>query len=243
MFANFRAKNKQWFNLTAKSNDVHELEIYDAIDSYWGVSALDLVNQLKGVKAKQIVVRLNSPGGSVFDGMAIYNALRRHEASIKTVVDGLAASIASIIMLAGDEIEIGTGGMVMIHNAWGVSLGNASEMRKTADTLDKIDNQLVAMYSARMGVPEDQVRDMLAAETWFTADEAVAAKLVDRKAEDSAPKAYAHFDLSGFRNAPKPSAEDQDKTENPAEPEDVSLPAEDERVLRARLRLLIAENA
>jgi ATP-dependent Clp endopeptidase proteolytic subunit ClpP len=155
-----------------------EILIYDEI-GYWGVTAKDFATTLAGITASTINVRINSPGGDVFDGLAIYNSLKAHPATINTFVDGWAASAASFIMLAGDTVTMAENSLVMIHNAWGFGIGNAKDMRALAEVLDKIDGQIAAIYSGKSGKDVTACLDAMAAETWFTAPEAKTFGLVD----------------------------------------------------------------
>ncbi len=191
---------KSWFRIEAKADDAATVFIYDEIGT-WGVTASDFTRELSAVKANAITLRVNSPGGDVFDGIAIYNALREHPATVTAQVDGLAASIASIIAMAGDEIVIAKNAFFMIHNAWAFAGGGAEDMRKMADVLDKIDTTLVKTYADRTGQTQKAIRQMMADETWLTADESVMLGLADRLADEVAVK--ASFDLSKFKNAPK----------------------------------------
>lgn len=154
-------------------DDEATVYIYDVIDSWFGVDAQEFVREIAALDVSTIHVRINSPGGSVFDGMAIYNALRRHPAEVVTHVDGLAASAASVIALAGDRVLMGTGSFLMIHNAWGIAIGDANTMREMADTLEKINESIVGIYGRRTGLKVDELRTMMDEETWLDADEAV----------------------------------------------------------------------
>lgn len=191
---------KSWYRIEAKADEAATVYVYDEI-GIWGITAKDFMREIDGLKASNITLRVNSPGGDVFDGIAIYNALRNHPAKVSTQVDGLAASIASIISMAGDEITIAKNAFFMVHNAWAMTAGNADEMRKMADTLDKIDTTLVKTYADRTGQTQRAIRQMMADETWLNADEAVALGLADKLADDQGAKAT--FDLSKFRNVPK----------------------------------------
>lgn len=181
-----------------------EVLIYDVIDSWFGVDANQLVKDLKGLDVDTIHVRINSPGGSVFDGIAIFNALKEHKAKVVTHVDALAASIASVIALAGDEVEMADNAMFMIHNAWILAIGDAAELRKTADLLDKIsDASIVRTYAAKTGADEDQIREWMNEETWFTAEEAKDEGFIDVIAARS--ESQAKVDpaiLAQFKRAP-----------------------------------------
>src|SRR5690606_25494897 len=135
------------YRIEAKADDRAEILIYDEIGADpWtgtGIGADDFVRELRAIKAPRIDVRINSVGGSVFEGNAIYNALARHPAHVDVYIDGIAASIASVIAMAGDKIYIAANAHVMIHNPHGVVWGEAGDMRRMADTLDKIRGSLV----------------------------------------------------------------------------------------------------
>lgn len=203
--------------------------LYDAIvateeeaEWYGGVSAQSFVKQLAGLEADTIHLRINSPGGSVFAGRAMETALRQHSAKVIVYVDGLAASAASFVAMAGDEIEMAQGAFFMIHKAWSMAWGNSDELRKEADLLDKVDGSLAKTYHDRTGLPEDELAEMMAAETWLDADEAVAKGFADRVAEGNA--AQNRWDLSAYQNAPAAPAADNPpapaaKGAPPAEPE------------------------
>lgn len=156
-----------------------EILIYDEI-GYWGVTAKDFATTLAGITASTINVRINSPGGDVFDGLAIYNSLKAHPATINTFVDGWAASAASFIMLAGDTVTMAENSMAMIHKAWGIGIGNSDDMTALSGVLSKIDNQIAGMYAAKTGKTSEDCLAAMAAETWFTAAEAKAFGLVDK---------------------------------------------------------------
>lgn len=191
---------KSWYKIEAKADESATVYIYDEI-GFWGITAQEFIREVDTLQASSITLRVNSPGGDVFDGIAIYNALRNHPATVTTQVDGLAASIASIIAMAGDTITIAKNAFFMVHNAWAMTAGNAAEMRKMADTLDKIDSTLVKTYTDRTGQTQRNVRQMMGEETWLGADEAVALGFADKVADE--PGAKAAFDLSKFRNVPK----------------------------------------
>jgi ATP-dependent Clp protease protease subunit len=185
--------------IRAESGNEATVYLYDVIDSWFGVDAQEFVRELAALDVETIHVRINSPGGSVFDGMAIYNALKQHRAEIVTHVDGLAASAASVIALAGDEVRMGTGAFLMIHNAWGMAIGDADEMRQMADTLEKINGSLVGIYATRTGMDAEEVQALMDAETWFTAEEAIEAGLAD--AEEEGKQASARAEAPTERDA------------------------------------------
>lgn len=160
----------------ATKNTPPELLIYDEIGPSWAgmVSAESVTQALKSIgNVSTIVVRINSPGGDVFEGFAIYNVLRRTGAKIVVEVDGLAASAASLIAMAGDKIRMAQNSMMMIHNSWIIATGNRAELAKTIGILEKVDANLRQTYAARTGLSESAVGKMLDAETWLTADEAL----------------------------------------------------------------------
>lgn len=194
--------------------DVAEVYIYDAID-WIGVNAEDFVQEISQITAGTINLRINSPGGDVFDGVAIANALRNHKARVHTFVDGLAASIASIIALSGDEITMARGSFFMIHNPWAGVIGTADDMRHTAGILDKIQEQLQQMYMDRTGKGADEIRQMMADETWLNAEESVEMGLADNQANE--PAARAAFDLSAFAHVPDELAASQSDSGRPSE--------------------------
>lgn len=190
---------KTWYNITAKDNGAAEISIYDEI-GMWGVTAKAFINDLQKLgDVKNITLSVNSPGGSVFDGLAIYNALKNTRdkgATITAKVMGIAASAASFIVMAANTIEMPENSMMMVHYASGLAWGNAETMRDTADILDKIDASIVGIYTARTGKDEATVRDLLKAETYMTAKEAKDNGFADTVTENV--KATAKFDLENL---------------------------------------------
>lgn len=172
------------------------LYVYDAI-GIWGVEAAPFVAAVRAVTAPRIDLHLNSPGGDVFDARAMKVALEAFSGQVVVHVDGVAASAASFLAMAADEVVMADGAFLMIHNAWGITVGNAVEHRAQAELLDKVDESLVADYVAKSGKDADEVRRWMAAETWFTADEAIEAGLADRKVERKAAKASYRLDAYG----------------------------------------------
>ena len=186
--------------LQKRSGANPELIIYDDIDDWFGVSAQGVVDQIRNMDATDINVRINCRGGMVFEGIAIYNALRLHKANVHISIEGLAASIASVIAMAGDTVTIAENAMMMIHNPYGWAQGDADAMRKTADVMDKIADSIAVSYTARTGKTIEEMKALMDSETWYTATEALAAGLVDQV--DTPIKAAAHFDVSMFNNVP-----------------------------------------
>ena len=182
-----------------------ELYLYDSIGEGFfggGISARQVVDELKALgKVDKILVRINSEGGSVFDGFAIFNALDRHPARIEVDVDGMALSIASVIAMAGDEVRIAANGMMMVHDPHTMAHGSADEFRKQADLMDAVKANIADTYARRSGKPAAAVADLMSAETWFTAAQAVDFGLADKVTEPL--KMAASFDVSKFKNAPR----------------------------------------
>lgn len=185
------------------------LYIYDVIDASWGVSALEVGKALAQLDPQSTLhLRINSPGGDVFEGRAIRTLVEQFPGRTVAHVDGLAASAATTIADGADEIEIAEGGFFMIHNGWTLGMGNKGELRKTADLLEKIDGAIVADYARRTGQPLEQLVQWMDAETWFTADEAVQHGFAARKAaapDKDAPQARAarHWNLAAYERAPE----------------------------------------
>ncbi len=156
--------------------------LYDVIgeDLWGGVPAKTFVKDLADIRAPVIHLRINSPGGDVFDARAMVTALREHPARIIAHIDGLAASAASYVALACDEVEMAEGAFLMIHNAWGAVVGNRHELLDMAETLEKIDASIVSDYETRTAQSATTIRQWMDAETWFTASEALDANFIDR---------------------------------------------------------------
>lgn len=171
------------------------IRIYDEI-SWYGVNAADFTAALDGVTADRIRVELNSPGGDVFDGIAIYNALRNHPAHITTRIDGIAASIASIIAQAGDTRIAQPASQMMIHNAWGLVVGDTHDHSEMSSLLAQQDEVLAGIYATHSGKPAAEFRDLMNAETWLTADAMLEHGLVDEVV--APPKKDAPQDRGGF---------------------------------------------
>lgn len=179
-----------WYRVTNVDADLAEVMIYDAIGE-WGLTASDFVQELRGITAKSISLHINSPGGLVFDAVAIYSALRNHAATVHVTVDGIAASAASFVAMAGDTIAIEKPAKMMIHDAGGLVIGNGQDMRQMADLLDELSDTIAGIYADRAGGSVESWRAAMGRETWYSADQAVAAGLADRVAgatKTSAPE-------------------------------------------------------
>jgi ATP-dependent Clp protease protease subunit len=190
---------KRWYEFRAQASGA-EIVIYDEIGAF-GVPAKAFLDELKALgPVADLTVRINSPGGSVFDGVAIYNALKRHNARVTVWIDGIAASIASVIAMAGDEVVMPENAMLMLHDPSALVLGTASDMRGMAEALDKMKAGMVAAYRDKSGRDDAGIEALMAAETWLSAGEAVDLGLADRV--EQPVRMAAHFDLSRFRNTP-----------------------------------------
>lgn len=199
---------QSWFSIKNISDENAEVNIYDEI-GYFGISAKDFLTELANVGNRKITLRINSPGGSVFDGTAIYNRLKDHAPGVDVKIDGLAASIASVIAMAGSKITMAENALLMIHNASGVAMGNADDMRQLADTLDKIDGTIAGTYARKTGRDASEMSALMDSETWFTAAEALAGGFIDEI--DEPIKVAAKFSGSienNFKNKPTPEVLD-----------------------------------
>jgi ATP-dependent protease ClpP protease subunit len=163
-----------------------ELDIFDAIGRYfWGIAASDVAGLLRRFKGKAVKVRINSPGGVASEGAAIYNLLAMHDGPVAVDVVGMAASAASVIAMAGKPLRVAENSLLMVHDAWNEVAGNAAELRKMADALDKDSDALSKTYARRTGKTAEEMRDLMKAETWMTADEAIEAGFADETIEAS----------------------------------------------------------
>lgn len=178
MYLDDGIKNRWQSDLkAATSDDDKTINMYDVIGyDYWtggGITSKMVNSVLRKNKGKAVTVNINSPGGDYFEGVAIYNLLKEHDGDVEINIIGIAASAASIIAMAGNDIKIAENGFLMIHNAWTVSVGNKHDMRSTADTLDQFDNSMIGVYSKKTGISEDEIRQMCDDETWISGNDAV----------------------------------------------------------------------
>ena len=169
---------KNWFTITNKSELSAEVTIYEEIGSY-GITAKAFLDQIKNVGKRKITLRINSPGGEVFDGLAIYNRLREHKGGVEVRIDGIAASMASVIAMAGAPVSMAENALLMVHNPSGLCAGNSGDMRELADMLDKVRGSLTSAYERKTGKTTEEIGAMMDAETWMTAQEALAAGFID----------------------------------------------------------------
>lgn len=238
--ARLRQGDRQWYRITNLADGVAEVAIYDEV-GYLGVTAADFITELKAIDARAINLHISSPGGEVYDGFAIFEALRAHRATVTTYVDSLAASIASVIAMAGDRIVMGKFAELMIHDAMGLCVGNASDMAAMIDDLNRESDRIAAVYAERAGGTPGQWRKRMQDETWYSAKEAVAAGLADevakphRQGDDEDMPMAARWDLSIFAygsraEAPAPnmtpSPDGEPAAEESAAPMAAPVPAE-----------------
>jgi ATP-dependent Clp endopeptidase proteolytic subunit ClpP len=188
---------KKWYDIQNKADNSADVYIFDEIGTY-GVTAQEFITDIKDLKNTPINLRINSLGGDVFDGMAMYNVIKRREAKTTVYIEGIAASIATIIALGADEVVMAENSLFMIHNAWGGSMGEAKDMRKTADTLDKITGELTDIYRKKTGLSYDSLVDMMDEETWLNANEAFSYGFIDTISDSI--KVAAKYDVSKFKN-------------------------------------------
>lgn len=209
---------KRIFAATKKDNSTLELRIYDEIGKGLftvGITAGDVATKIEQAgDFERIHLRINSGGGSPFEGVTIYNLLRSQQKPIHVFVDGVAASAASVVAMSGDRISMGEGSMMVVHQAWGIQTGNSATMRKFADALDVVSGSMADIYVARTGLSSEKVKAIMDAETWLKAQEAIDAKFADdvfkrEKWEiEKSDRLAASFDFSAFANTPEPFRHD-----------------------------------
>jgi ATP-dependent Clp protease protease subunit len=206
--------------------------LYDAIGGWYGIDAEQFAQDLAGIDADVIHLRINSPGGDVFDGRAIATSLKAHRAKVVAHIDGLAASAATYVALAANEVEIAKGAFFMIHNGWTIAIGNASEMEKVVALLRRVDTSIVQDYQGKTNIDEQQLRDWMAEETWFTAEEAVEHGFADSlfDGNESDTNNLTHFNLAAYANTPAALLEPPKAEEPP--------PQYDRAAMERRLQLL-----
>lgn len=238
LFQLFKANNVagQRTPIVAKEDgEEHTIFMYDVIDADWGISALEVAKAFASVSPKATLnIRLNSPGGDVFEARAIATAIKAHEGKVIAHIDGLAASAATTIAAAADEVVIATGSFYMIHNSWTLAMGDKNDLTQTAALLDKVDGAINADYVKRTGMEPGEITAMMDAETWMTAEEAVTMKFADRLAPEDKKKNSTdkRWNLTAYDCAPAALRAEAQEPENYAE-----LRERNER----RLRLLSIE--
>lgn len=216
-------REKQPVNLVRNETEA-TIYIYDVIDPYWGISAKGVIEALTlAADATTLHIRINSPGGDVFESRAIIEAIKRFVGKTIAHIDSLAASAATSIALAADEVEISDGGFFMVHNASGMVWGDKTDMRETADLLERVEGVIAAEYAAESGQDISKIVEWMDAETWFTAAEAIDAGFVDRLAA-TATKAKNTWNLAAYAKAPAALAAPIDPDPVPVKQETKSEP-------------------
>lgn len=194
-----------WYQIKAKGAKSAEINIYGDIGESWygdSITAKQFVTDLAALDVEQLTVRINSYGGSVSDGLAIYNAIKRHKAKTTVAIDGVAVSIASLIAMAGDSVEMADNALMMIHAPWSVAVGNSADMREAADVLDKYAHAMSSSYVDKTGKTAEAILSWLTdgIDHWFTAAEALAENLIDGIVP--AQEVAASFNLTRFKTVP-----------------------------------------
>lgn len=227
-------KNKKFWSFKALEEKAGELTLYGEIsnETWWGdeVTPKQFKEDLDALgDIDTLNVHINSPGGDVFAGQAIYSMLKRHKATVNIYVDGLAASIASLIAMAGDKVIIPQNAMMMVHNPWTIAVGNAAGFRKIADDMDKIRDSMVMAYEARSALTKEEIINLLDAETWLSADDCLEYGFADEVEENKQVAACLKKDILGrYKNTPK-----EFLTE---EPEPAPVPDPDKEVKARELK-------
>ncbi|HII3673171.1 TPA: ClpP-like prohead protease/major capsid protein fusion protein [Yersinia enterocolitica] len=217
---------KGWFSIQAKAGGTASISIYDEI-GFYGVSAKQFAEELTALgRLSHIELHIHSPGGDVFEGIAIYNLLKNHPARITVIVDGIAASMASFIAMVGDVVRMPENAMMMIHRPWGIQGGDAAEMRRYADLLDKVEETLIPAYASKTGKTPEELAAMLESETWMNgteclkhgfADELIApiqamARIESKCIEDmNMPEALKNMIMAPQGNAPQNVSNEQQR--------------------------------
>tara|TARA_B110000046_G_scaffold49728_1_gene55394 strand:- start:3142 stop:4140 length:999 start_codon:yes stop_codon:yes gene_type:complete len=189
--------NENWYNINSKASKVIDVYIFDEI-GMGGVNAQGFIEEIKSFKDSPMNLHINCVGGDVFDGMAIFNIIKKRTAKTTVYIEGIAASMGSVIALAADSVVMAENSLFMIHNAWGGAMGEAKEMKKTAKLLDKISGEIADIYVKKTKLPYDKVKEMMDEETWLNAEEALELGFIDSISD--AIKVAAKYDVSKFKN-------------------------------------------
>lgn len=254
LYADNRRASARKFEVVAKADDREaEVFLYDHIVSseleaeWWGgIAPGPFVKAIRDLDVDTIHLRINSPGGSVFAARAMEQALREHGAKVIVHIDGIAASAATFIAMAGEEVIMAKGAMFMIHKAWTGMWGNANDLRKEADLLDKIDGTLAETYAAKTGKELAQIADWMAEETWFTADEALengfatSIAASDAKARASARANANAWNLSAYANAPRDPCDEPEPTPKSEPANDQQFATDDHRARQQQRLSMLA---
>ena len=204
----FKPRAKAGTYRVENKSDESTVYIYDEI-GWFGLTSEQLVKDINAIDSNVLHLRFNSPGGSVFDGTAVFNAIKQHKSKTITHIDGLAASIASVIALASDEVRMAENAFLMIHDPWSIVIGNADVMREEADLLDKVGGVIAKTYMDKSGKDEKEIKELMNNETWMTAEEALEMGFIDAidKNTDDEKARATMFDLSVFANVPETLSE------------------------------------
>lgn len=214
LLADNKGSGRRVYAKASEDKDTTTVYLYDAItaDAYWGgVTARDMAAALDSVTTPNIDLRINSPGGDVFAGKTIAALVRAHPAHVTVYVDGLAASAASLVAIAGDKVLMAPGAFLMIHKSWVLIAGNSDDMMDTAALLEKVDTSIAAEYAARAGITADEAMELMAAETWLSAAEAVESKFADGVVTDEVAEPKAMWKLGAYKNVPVRAALGQEQ--------------------------------
>ena len=190
--------------MPAVKASANEFFINDVIDQYWGANAKDLKEFLdQNAESSEIHIHINSPGGDAFEGRTMASLIRAFKGKTVCHVDGIAASAASIVAVSCDEVVMGIGTMLMIHNAWTITAGNKADLIDQAELLDKCDQAMATDYELKSGLPREEIIAMMDAETWLTAEDAVEKKLADRIDNEKQKQDTSAFNLDAYDNTPE----------------------------------------
>lgn len=214
---------RNWFKVENLSDTERKVLIYDEIGG-WGIQAIDFINEINSGDTKlPLNVYINSPGGALVDALAIFNAIKRYEGETTAYVDGIAASAASYICMAFDKVVMPKNTMMMIHDPISFAVGNADDMRETADILDKFKNAILSGYADKSGKTTEEISDLLSNETWLSADEALEMGFADEVIEPI--EVVAISKVWNFKNAPQNLIEPEQEVEKVEPVEVVEEPA------------------
>jgi ATP-dependent protease ClpP protease subunit len=196
------------------NTNVTEVYLYDYIGGWDGITSLDMVQTFAAIDG-EVDLHINSGGGDIFEGTAIFNVIKNYDrGKVTSIVDGVAASAASFIALAADEVVIEDNGTMMVHDGWGLTIGDEQDHLDAAGVLGKLSNTIAKMYADKTGGSQEEWREVMRGEAWYDADEAVAAKLADRKKSGKTTDASNAFDLSIFNYAGRAEAPKPARTNN-----------------------------
>lgn len=231
-----KSNNKKFWNFKALDEKTGELTLYGEISdiSWWGdeITPKQFKEDLDALGDIDVLnVYINSPGGDVFAGQTIHSMLKRHKATINVYIDGLAASIASVIAMAGDRVIMPRNAMMMIHNPWTIAMGNAQELRKTADDLDKAGQSMIEAYLSKASIERDKIAELMEAETWLSAEECLEYGFADEIEDGKQVAACLDVEILGrYKNTPKDLLANEPNPDSEPEPN----PGPDHEEVKAR---------